>query len=77
MASISYNLSGRSADPLDHLLANPEGAAMAIITGVEGPSYRPVGAIMALGPDQQRVGSLSSGCIEGDLLVQADRAPVP
>ncbi len=69
--SISYNLLGRAADPLNHLIENSDQAVMAVITGVEGPSYRPVGAIMALGQDGSRVGTLSSGCIEGDLLVHA------
>ncbi|HHB80812.1 MAG TPA: XdhC family protein, partial [Aliiroseovarius sp.] len=43
------------------------GGALAVITGIEGASYRPLGAMMALGADGRRVGSLSSGCIEADI----------
>ncbi len=41
--------------------------AMAVIVGVAGPSYRPVGAAMAVGLDGRREGSLSSGCVEHDI----------
>lgn len=61
-------------DPLDALLDAPEGAVLAVITGVEGPSYRPVGAMMAFMADGRRAGTLSSGCIEGDLAVHAAAA---
>ena len=45
-----------------------------MIIGVEGPSYRPVGAIMAVNGDGTRVGSLSSGCVEGDIAAHAGEA---
>lgn len=61
-------------DPLEALAGAPAEAAMAVITGVEGPSYRPVGACMALLPGGDRVGTLSSGCIESDIALQAARA---
>lgn len=56
-----------SADdlPLAALLA-PD-AALALITGVEGPSYRPLGATMAIPAAGPLSGNLSSGCIEEDL----------
>lgn len=41
--------------------------ALTIITNVEGPSYRPVGALMAVKVGGGRVGSLSSGCVEADI----------
>lgn len=44
---------------------------MAVITGVDGPSYRPVGACMAILASGARIGSLSSGCIEQDLVLHA------
>lgn len=48
---------------------------MAVITGVEGPSYRPVGAVMAVFPDDmRRVGTLSSGCVEADIALHAAEA---
>lgn len=61
-------------DPLAELARRPDKGVLAVITGVEGPSYRPVGAMMAVfGPDE-RVGSLSSGCIEADIALHAMRA---
>ncbi len=47
---------------------------MAVITGVEGPSYRPLGAVMALFADDRHVGTLSSGCVEADLALHAANA---
>jgi xanthine dehydrogenase accessory factor len=44
---------------------------LAVIIGTEGPSYRPLGAMMAIFRDGRRVGSLSSGCIESDLALHA------
>lgn len=58
--------------PLGPALA--EGAALAIITGVEGPSYRKRGAAMAVHADGRRWGSLSSGCLERDVVIQAQAA---
>jgi len=72
--AVSYNLMGRGADPVDFLIENEGKASLAVITGTEGPSYRPVGAMMALGASGHRVGTLSSGCIEGDLLVHGMEA---
>lgn len=59
-------------DPLDAALEYPD-PVLAIITGITGPSYRPLGEIMAFCGDRQ-VGSLSSGCIETDLAIQAQQA---
>lgn len=71
-APLAVPLAGQ--DPLEALLEAPEGAVLAVITGVEGPSYRPVGAMMAFLADGRRAGTLSSGCIEGDLAVHAAHA---
>ncbi len=60
-------------DPLAALLAAPEGATLAVIAGVEGPSYRPVGAMMAVFSERERAGTLSSGCIENDIALHAMR----
>jgi xanthine dehydrogenase accessory factor len=59
-------------DPLAAALgcAHP---VLAIITGITGPSYRPLGEIMAFCGDRH-VGSLSSGCIETDLARHAQDA---
>lgn len=64
-------LSASAPDPVQALLAAPEDAVLAIVAGIEGPSYRPVGATMAVFDTDQRTGSLSSGCIEADISLQA------
>ena len=60
-------------DPIAALLAAPDGAALAVIAGVEGPSYRPVGAMMTVLSEAERAGTLSSGCIESDIALHAMR----
>lgn len=62
---------GLNLDPVDAILSRGEDAVLAVITGVEGPSYRPVGATMAVFSDRHRVGTLSSGCIENDIALHA------
>lgn len=57
--------------PVSAYLADPDRASLAIITNVEGPSYRPIGAMMTLFSDKHWVGTLSSGCIESDINVHA------
>ena len=47
------------------------GGVLAVITGITGTSYRNLGTMMAFGPDRQRTGSLSSGCIEDDIAEHA------
>ncbi|MGB0662037.1 MAG: XdhC family protein [Mangrovicoccus sp.] len=63
-----------SGDPITALLADHGPGCLLVIAGVEGASYRPQGAVMAVMADGQRVGSLSSGCIEADLVHQAQAA---
>lgn len=65
---------GLQSDPVEVLLSRTEEAVLAVIVTTEGPSYRPLGAMMAIFPDGQRVGSLSSGCIEADLVIHAIKA---
>lgn len=64
--------------PVPSALAALAGAdqpgVLAMITRVEGPSYRPVGARMAVFADGSRVGTLSSGCIEDDITLHALKA---
>lgn len=62
---------GPNKSPTAALAANNGDGVLAIITGVVGPSYRPVGACMAILAGQERVGSLSSGCIESDIVLHA------
>jgi len=61
-------------DPIEALSGATQEGVLAVITGVEGPSYRPVGAVMALFGEKRRVGTLSSGCIESDLGLHAETA---
>lgn len=61
-----------SDDPLTAALQSPD-PVLAVITGITGPSYRPLGEIMAFCGDRQ-VGSLSSGCIETDLARHAQQS---
>jgi xanthine dehydrogenase accessory factor len=65
---------GALTDPVAALAEAREPAVLALIAGTEGPSYRPVGAIMAVLADGTRVGTLSSGCVESDIALQALRA---
>lgn len=57
-----------------HALPADGNLALAVISGVEGPSYRPVGAVMAVGADGAITGNLSSGCIDRDVALQARQA---
>jgi xanthine dehydrogenase accessory factor len=61
-------------DPVRALAGTAGETVLAVITGVEGPSYRPLGAVMAFLPGGGRAGTLSSGCVEADLALHADRA---
>lgn len=57
--------------PVRALLTKPDDGVLAVIAGVVGPSYRPVGAMMTVFNDSDWIGSLSSGCIEQDIALQA------
>lgn len=59
--------------PLQALLSG-DPKAMAVITGIEGASYRPLGAIMACDAQGNRFGTLSSGCIERDVALHGAQA---
>lgn len=60
------------ADVLDALMH--ETGVLAVISGIEGPSYRPLGEMMAVLAADRWVGSLSSGCVEADIALQAMEA---
>ena len=45
--------------------------ALATLVAVEGSSYRRTGARMLVIPGRQRVGSISGGCLEGDIALRA------
>lgn len=57
--------------PLEACLIDDAPCVLAIIVGTEGPSYRPVGAMMAIFQTRPSVGSLSSGCVEADIKLHA------
>lgn len=71
MTHESHRRQGLNSDPIEALLRDERAGVLATIVGVEGPSYRPLGAVMAVFEDEQRVGSLSSGCIEKDIALHA------
>ena len=54
-------------DPLALLSLGVEGRALAFVVAANGPSYRPVGALMTISVQGKRQGSLSSGCVEDDI----------
>lgn len=56
-------------EPIRKLIESDQPGVLSIITGIEGPSYRPLGATMAVFADGRRVGSLSSGCVESDIAI--------
>ena len=58
-------------EPIRQLAASGRPGVLAIITNIEGPSYRPLGAMMAVFDDKTRVGTLSSGCVEEDIALHA------
>jgi len=47
--------------------------ALATVVGTWGSSPRPVGSLLAVTKDQQFVGSVSGGCVEGAVIEQAGR----
>lgn len=58
--------------PLD-VGPGPEPGCLAVITDIEGPSYRPLGAAMFVDMQGRRRGTLSSGCIEDDVVLHAQQ----
>jgi xanthine dehydrogenase accessory factor len=68
-------LSGHvNLDSVRALSAARDDGVLAVVSEVIGPAYRPVGAMMAVFSETERVGSLSSGCVETDIALHAMRA---
>ena len=71
-------------DPIEALWMHSGQGVLAVISKIEGPSYRSVGAMMAFldnptpwdqeQSELQKIGHLSSGCVEADLALQAREA---
>lgn len=59
-------------DPWAAACGMGEGVVMAVLTGVTGPSYRNPGAALAIAADGRCAGAITSGCVEADLVLQAD-----
>lgn len=55
------------------LAGQPSGCGLATVVAVEGSSYRRPGARLVLTPAGQRIGSISGGCLEEDLLLHLGR----
>ncbi|EBA12619.1 XdhC family protein [Roseobacter sp. CCS2] len=70
----AFHPSPTGGDPIRAILDAPGPCVLAVIAGVEGPSYRPLGAMMAVMTDGSRIGTLSSGCIEADIALHAGEA---
>ena len=58
---------------VDHLIdpKNQGPVVLATLVTVEGSSYRRPGARLLLMPDGKRIGSISGGCLEEDLIARA------
>lgn len=59
------------------LQASGEGGALAIVTKVTGGAMRAPGAVMAIDALGQAYGYISNGCVDGDIIAQAQRASEP
>lgn len=60
--------------PLEYLINQDEPGVLSIIVDRSGPGYRNIGAMMAFSQSGEKIGSLSSGCIEDDLWLTAKKA---
>ncbi|WP_419523291.1 XdhC family protein [Lentibacter algarum] len=61
-------------EPIRQLSDAGGAGVLCVITHVDGPSYRPLGAMMAVLEDGRRIGTLSSGCVEADIALHAAKA---
>ena len=55
----------------ERLYAENRDAVLATVVGVSGSTYRRPGARMLLAPEGRLAGSVSGGCLEGDLVKKA------
>jgi xanthine dehydrogenase accessory factor len=56
-----------------HLCGSKSGGVLATLVSVEGSSYRRPGARMLITEGQARIGSISGGCLEEDLIERSSR----
>lgn len=59
------------ADAWDSAARWGNGTVMAVLIATYGPAYRNAGTTMAIHPDGRFSGSITSGCIEEDLILRA------
>lgn len=64
-----YNLHPALHDPWDAAASWGENVAIAVLVKVDGPAYRSVGSAMAISAEGQIAGSITSGCIEADIVL--------
>ncbi len=69
--AIEMNSTDPIFGPLQFVLDCDSDCALAIIIRTSGPSYRSVGSVMAVAANGISCGSLSSGCIEADIIGHA------
>ncbi len=58
---------------LRRIASEPGPWVLATLVSVEGSSYRRAGARALIAPNGDRLGSISGGCLEEDILARADR----
>lgn len=69
-ATTSFALPASEVEPALAALSG-RGGVLAMLVGIDGAFYRPLGSLMAFPTGSAPVGSLSSGCIEGDIALHA------
>ncbi|PHP28499.1 XdhC family protein [Limimaricola cinnabarinus] len=69
-ADTAFALTASEVEPALAALSE-NGGVLTMLVGIDGAFYRPLGAVMAFPEGGAPVGSLSSGCIEGDLALHA------
>lgn len=60
-------------EQVKQICADHQGAALATVVKVEGSAYRRPGARMLIFPDGRRIGSISGGCLEADVVMRAQQ----
>lgn len=65
------NLHPALHDPWDAAASWEENVAIAVLVKVDGPAYRSVGSAMAISAEGRIAGSITSGCIDADIVLHA------
>ena len=68
---LSSSTISKDLAPLEACISCDESCVLAVIIGVEGPSYRPLVALMTICASGVVIGTLSSGCVEEDIKLNA------